>query len=110
MNCCHGTFLPLLLFGCPLFARFLFTSQAKPVAMKQHRKRGRLKTDTVANDSIGASFQEALATDATLDAFAFNTELISDGSWRYFMNGQSFNKTHSAGRHEVLIQTVTRCF
>ena len=57
--CC--TFLPLLLFGCPLIARFLIPSQAKPVAVKRHRKRVRLKTDRVANDSIGTSVQEAQA-------------------------------------------------
>ena len=56
--CCIFQVLPLLLFGCPLFPRFLFPSQAKPVAVKRHRKRGRLKTDTVANDNIGASGQE----------------------------------------------------
>ncbi len=28
------TFLPLLLFGCPLFARFLFPGQVKPVVVK----------------------------------------------------------------------------
>jgi hypothetical protein len=63
------TFLPLLLFGCPLFARFFIPSQAKPVAVKRHRRRVRLKTDTVANDSIGASGQKAQATDTTLDTF-----------------------------------------
>jgi hypothetical protein len=40
--------MPLLLFGCPLFARFLIPSQVKPVAVKRHRKRVRLKTDAPA--------------------------------------------------------------
>jgi hypothetical protein len=45
-------FLRLLLFGCPLFARFLIPSQVKPVTVKRQRKRGRLKPDTtVAYDS-----------------------------------------------------------
>jgi hypothetical protein len=43
--CCAS--LPLLLYGYPLFARFLIPSQAKPVAVKRHRKRVRLKTDTL---------------------------------------------------------------
>jgi hypothetical protein len=42
--CC--TFLPLLLFGCPLFDRFLISSQVKSIAVKRHRKCGRLKMDT----------------------------------------------------------------
>ena len=75
--CC--TFLPLLLVGCPLFARFLFPSQAKPVAVKRHRKRGRLKTDTVANGSMGDSVQEAQATDITRDTFVFHAELWDTG-------------------------------
>ena len=75
--CC--TFLPLLLFGCPLLARFLIPSQAKPVAVKRHRKRVRLKRDTVANDSMGVSVQEALASDTTRDAFAFHAELWNTG-------------------------------
>ena len=52
----YCTFVPLLLFGCSLFARsLLLPSQAKPVvAVKQHRKHGRLKADKVEND-IGAS-------------------------------------------------------
>jgi hypothetical protein len=53
--CC--TFLSCLLFGCPLFARYLIPSQAKPVAVKRHRKPVRLKKDAVMNDSIGASIQ-----------------------------------------------------
>ena len=84
--CCIFQVLPLLLFGCPLFARFKFPSQAKPVAVKRHRKRGRLKTDTVANDNIGASGQEALATDTTLDAFAFQAERRMTGcNWNSFV-------------------------
>ena len=55
------SFLPLLLFGFPLFARFLIPSLAKPVAMKRHKKRGRLKMAAVVKDSIGASVQETLA-------------------------------------------------
>ncbi len=73
------TFLPLPLFGCPLSARFFIPSQAKPVAVKRHRRRVRLKTDTVANDSIGASGQKALATDTTLDTFAFQIERLVSG-------------------------------
>jgi hypothetical protein len=81
--CC--TFLPLLLFGCPLIARFLIPSQAKPVAVKRHRKRVRLKTDTVVNDRIGASVREALANYTTRDAFAFPAEL-----WNSEFCGTSF--------------------
>ena len=78
--CC--TFLPLLLFGCPLFARFLFPSQAKPVAVKRHRKRGRLKTDTVAKGSMGGLAQEELLSDAS----AVHAELwIAGGSWTFSM-------------------------
>ena len=64
-----------MLFGCPLFARFLIPSQAKPVAVKRHRKRVRLKTDAVANDSIGASVQETRANKVS----ACHAQLISDG-------------------------------
>jgi hypothetical protein len=55
--CC--TFLALLLFGYLLFARLLISSQAKPVAVKRHRKRGRLKSDTAENDHIGVPLHEA---------------------------------------------------
>jgi hypothetical protein len=80
--CC--AFLPLLLFGYPLFARLIIPSQAKPVAVKRHRKRVRLKTDTVANDSIGASVPEALASNTT-KAFTFQTDL-----WNAGIYGTSF--------------------
>ena len=80
--CCAS--LPLLLHGCPFFARFLIPSQAKPVAVKRHRKRVRLKTDTVANDSIGASVQEARANNTSRDAFAFPTELWNVGFYGTF--------------------------
>ena len=81
--CCAS--LPLLLYGYPLFARFLSPSQAKPVAVKRHRKRVRLKTDTVVNDRIGASVREALANYTTRDAFAFPAEL-----WNSDFFGTSF--------------------
>jgi hypothetical protein len=61
--------MPLLLFGCPLFARFLIPSQVKPVAVKRHRKRVRLKTDEGANDSK-ASVQDALAIHTTSNTSA----------------------------------------
>jgi predicted phage tail protein len=58
-----------------------FTSQA--IAVKWHWKRGRLKTDTEANDSMGASVQESRTT---RDAFAFHAELwIADCSGTSFM-------------------------
>jgi hypothetical protein len=57
-------------------ARFLIPSQAKPVAVKRHRKRVRLKTNRVANDNIGFSVQEAQAN----KAFACHAVGISDGS------------------------------
>ena len=56
------SFLPLLLFGCTLFSRFFIPPQAKPVAEKQHRKRGRLKTETAVNANIGTLVKEALPT------------------------------------------------
>ena len=60
--------------------RFLIPLQAKLVAVIRHRKRGRLKPGTVANDSIEALVQEALATDSTLpDAFASHAEQRSTG-------------------------------
>ena len=71
-------FLPLMLFGCLLFARLIIPSQAKPVAVKRHRKRVRLKTDTVANDSIGTSDQEALASNPT-SAFTFHADFWNAG-------------------------------
>ena len=83
--CC--TFLPLLLFGCPLFARFLIPSQIKPVAAKRHRKRGRLKTDTtVAYDSTGISLNGALANGSTLEVLASPFKLwIADGRLTFFI-------------------------
>jgi hypothetical protein len=80
--CC--AFLSLLLFGCPLFARLIIPSQAKPVAVKRHRRRVLLKTDTVANDSIGASVPEALASNST-KAFTFQADL-----WNAGVYGTSF--------------------
>jgi len=77
------SFLPLLLFGFPLFARFLIPSQAKPVAVKRHKKRARLKTAAVVKDSIGASVQMSLSNNYShtiLDSFACHTKWISDGS------------------------------
>ena len=74
--CC--TFLPLLLFGCPLFARFLIPSQVKPVAVKRHRKRGRLKTDTtVAYECTRGSVKGAFANDTARDASASPFKLFT---------------------------------
>jgi hypothetical protein len=56
------SFLPLLLFGGTLFSRFFIPPHAKPVAVKRHRKRGRLKTETAVNASIGTLVKEALPT------------------------------------------------
>jgi hypothetical protein len=78
--CC--TFLPLLLFGFPSFACFLFPSQAKPVAMKRHRKRGRLKTDTAVKGSMGGLAKEALSCNTchtNPDVPACPTKQIADG-------------------------------
>jgi len=73
--CC--TFLPLLLFGCPLFARFLIPSQVKPVAVKRHRKRGRLKTDTtVAYECTRGSVKGAFANDIARDVSASPFKLL----------------------------------
>ena len=81
--CC--TFLPLLLLGCSLSARFLFPSKTKPVAGKRYKKRGRLKTDTVTNNSLGASLIEGLAHDIT-DAFASSQHSwIANGSAALFI-------------------------
>jgi hypothetical protein len=76
--------MPLLLFGCPLFARFLIPSQVKPVAVKRHRKRVRLKTDALVNDSK-ASVQNAVAIHTTSNAFAFYAALWNTGChWTSF--------------------------
>jgi uncharacterized membrane protein YciS (DUF1049 family) len=75
--CC--TFLALLLFGFLLFARLIISSQAKLVAVKRHRKRGRLKTDTVATASIGSLAKDVLAKDITMDSCSLHKLWISDG-------------------------------
>jgi hypothetical protein len=76
----YCTFVLLLLFGCSLFARsLLLPSQAKPVvAVKQHRKHRRLKTDKVENDT-GASMHKALVNNIDVDLLSFPTNWISDG-------------------------------
>jgi hypothetical protein len=63
-----------LAIGCPLFSRLLIPSQAKLVAVKRHRRQGRLRPDTVANDSVGDSVHGALVTDTTLEFFAFSAK------------------------------------
>ncbi len=65
-----------LAIGCPLFSRLLIPSQAKPVTVKRHRRRGRLRPDTVANDSVGDSVHGALVTDTTLEFFAFSAKFF----------------------------------
>jgi hypothetical protein len=77
--CC--TFLALLLFGYLLFARLLISSQAKPVAVKRHRKRGRLKSDTAVSDSIRGfsdSKHMSLASNISQNDVSISTR-VSDG-------------------------------
>jgi hypothetical protein len=46
----------------------------------KYKKRGRLKTDTVTNDSLGASLIEGLAHENTLDSASISMKAwISDG-------------------------------
>ncbi len=76
----YCTFVPLLLFGCSLFARsLLLASQARPVvAGKQHRKHGQLKMDKVENDS-GASMQKTFINDIDVDSLSIWKNWILDG-------------------------------